>query len=245
MNIIYRIFTLILLFLSLTAVEAKSPDDGKKPEEKGWFVGAQAGVPFGVSTFSSFGAEKTHVGCSAGLYGGYSFNSVFSLEAGAKWGETGLSAKDCCYGIDYWLGSDGITYNAPVLGMDGWSYDDLKSSVFVQHYVLQLNVNLLGLAGCTKNGRWKLEVSPLIAAAGTEPTVLYGGEVVETFENCSQWNLGLGGNLQVGCRVTKFLNISLYSSMTYLSGEGFDGIPFHIHKTNYIWESGFKIGFKL
>ena len=51
-------------------------------------------MPFGFSTFSSFGHDKTHLGWAAGLYGGYRFNSIFSAELSAKYGEMNLSAQD-------------------------------------------------------------------------------------------------------------------------------------------------------
>ena len=45
-------------------------------ENTNWYIGIQGGVPFGVSTFSSFGADKTRAGYDIGLYAGYRFNPV-------------------------------------------------------------------------------------------------------------------------------------------------------------------------
>ena len=39
-------------------------------------VKVEGGMPFGFSTFSSFGHDKTHLGWAAGVYGGYRFGSV-------------------------------------------------------------------------------------------------------------------------------------------------------------------------
>ncbi len=233
-----------LLFLSPVIAQEKV-DDKPTTAEKGWYVGLQGGLPFGVSTFSSFGADKTRVGYSAGLYGGYRFNPVLSLEATAKWGEANLSAKDCCIERHLWLGSDGVCYNAPVLDMNSWGYDNLKSNVFMQHYGLQLNVNILGCFNQTKHGRWTLEVSPLLTAVGTRATVSAISDGVEANEGNTQWNLGAGGNLQAGFHATKNLNIGVYSGITYLTGNRMDGMPEFRHKANYIWESGIKIGLKL
>lgn len=61
-----------------------------------WYIGIQGGVPFGISTFSSFGAGKTRAGHDFGLYGGYRFNPVLSLEAQAAWGRLNQSTQDCC-----------------------------------------------------------------------------------------------------------------------------------------------------
>ncbi len=199
-------------------------------------------MPFGVSTFSSFGADKTRVGYSAGLYGGYRFNPVLSLEGTAEWGQINLSSQGCCIGHNLWLGSDGVRYNAPVLDMDGWGYDNLRSSVFMQHYGLQLNVNILGFFNSTKNGRWTLEVSPLLAAVGTCATVSAVSDGAEALAGDTRWHLGAGGNLQAGFQVTKHLNIGVYSGIAYLTGDRMDGVPMNRHKANYVWESGIKIG---
>ena len=39
-------------------------------EKQIWYVGVEGGIPFGFSTFSSFGHDKTRLGWAAGLYGG-------------------------------------------------------------------------------------------------------------------------------------------------------------------------------
>ncbi|MCC8036370.1 MAG: porin family protein, partial [Rikenellaceae bacterium] len=41
----------------------------------GWYAGANIGMPFFWGDFTSTAADKTYVGFSAGIYGGYHFNS--------------------------------------------------------------------------------------------------------------------------------------------------------------------------
>ncbi len=242
-------YSIILLsaVLSLASLPAKADEGGQpdKPEAtgKGFFIGVQGGMPFGVSTFSSFGADRIRPGYSAGIYGGYRFNPVLSLEAAARWGRANLSAQGCCADLGYWLGSDGVRYNVPVLNMDGWNYGDLKSSVFMQNYGLQLNVNVLGFFDETRHGRWTLEVSPLLAAVGTKATVNAISDGAEAIKGSTRWHLGAGGNLQAGFQATKHLNIGVYSGLTYLTGDRMDRIPVNLHKANYVWESGIKVGF--
>lgn len=211
-------------------------------ERSVWYVGVQGGVPFGISTFSSFGADKTRAGFAGGVYGGYRFNPVLSAEVSMKWGKTALSAQDCCIEKGYWLGADGNHYNAPVAGMNGWGYDDLKSSVCLQQYGVQLNVNLLGLFNSTKQSRWTVEVSPLLAAVGTRATIKTISGNADVLKGGTDWHLGAGGNLQAGYRITKNLSASIYSGINYLTGKRMDGVPEYRHKNNYIWESGVRIG---
>lgn len=108
-----------ILPLSVTRAEV---NDGVQKDEQGWYVGIEGGMPFGFSTFSSFGHDKTRLGWDAGFYGGYRFNNIWSAELSAKYGEMNLAAQDCCAERNYWLGSDGTIYKASVLGMDCWEY---------------------------------------------------------------------------------------------------------------------------
>ena len=101
---------------------------------------------------------------------------------------------------NYWLGSDGVRYHAPVLGMEGWDYAGLKSSVTTQRYGLQLNADVLGFFPSTRQSRWSVEVSPLLAAVGTKASLstLDGGK--EVCKENTEWHLGAGGNIQAGYR---------------------------------------------
>ncbi len=86
---------------------AKAEVNGRlSPDPRGWYVGLQGGMPFGVSTFSSFGYDKTRPGWVAGLYGGYRFNNILSAELAAKYGWMSLYEQNCCAGRGYRLGSD-------------------------------------------------------------------------------------------------------------------------------------------
>lgn len=79
-----RLLVAMLAFiLPFSFAKAEVKEDGKAISH-GWYVGIEGGMPFGFSTFSSFGYDKTHLGWAAGLYGGYRFNSIFSAELSAN-----------------------------------------------------------------------------------------------------------------------------------------------------------------
>lgn len=216
------VLVLFLFSLNLSAQEreatASDPDHENNTHSPSWYVGINGGVPLGRSTF------KARAGYGAGVFGGYRFNPVFSLEAQAAWGKVKQEARDCC--ANYWLGADGNRYEAAVAGMDGLDYKGLRSDVFLQRYGLQLNVNLLGFFPTTKGSRWTVELSPSVSAVGTD----------------SRWHLGVGGNLQAGYRITRHLDVGIYSGLTHLTGKPMDGMPKHLHKENFIWESGIRLG---
>ena len=242
-----RIRLLIAILASVFPLSTMKAEEGKDvlAPSQGWYVGVEGGMPFGFSTFSSFGHDKTHLGWAAGLYGGYRFNSIFSAELSAKYGEMNLSAQDCCVERNYWLGSDGVLYNAGVLGMDSWEYANLKSHVRMGWYGARVNINLLGLFHQTANSRWDLAVSPHIYAVTTKADIQTMADDAKVMKGSTNWHLGYGADLQVGYQLTSCLKLGIYSGLTRLTGERMDGMPEHLHKNNFVWESGVRLGINL
>lgn len=242
-----RIRLLIAILASVFPLSTMKAEEGKDVliPSQGWYIGVEGGMPFGFSTFSSFGHDKTHLGWAAGLYGGYRFNSIFSAELSAKYGEMNLSAQDCCVERNYWLGSDGVLYKAGVLGMDSWEYANLKSHVRMGQYGARVNVHLLGLFHQTANSRWNLAVSPHIYAVTTKADIHTIADDVKVMKGSTNWHLGYGADLQVGYQLTSCLKLGIYSGLTRLTGERMDGMPEHLHKNNFVWESGVRLGINL
>lgn len=245
--LIIRIRFLIAILASVLPLSTMKAEEGKDvlAPSQGWYVGIEGGMPFGFSTFSSFGHDKTHLGWATGLYGGYRFNSIFSAELSAKYGEMNLSAQDCCVERNYWLGSDGVRYNASVLGMDSWEYANLKSHVRMGQYGARVNINLLGLFHQTANSRWDLAVSPHIYAVTTKADIQTIADDAKVMKGSTNWHLGYGADLQVGYQLTSCLKLGIYSGLTRLTGERMDGMPEHLHKNNFVWESGVRLGINL
>lgn len=242
-----RIRLLIAILASVFPLSTMKAEEGKDVLilSQGWYIGVEGGMPFGFSTFSSFGHDKTHLGWAAGLYGGYRFNSIFSAELSAKYGEMNLSAQDCCVERNYWLGSDGVLYKAGVLGMDSWEYANLKSHVRMGRYGARVNINLLGLFHKTANSRWDLAVSPHIYAVTTKADIRTIADDAKVMNGSTNWHLGYGADLEVGYQLTSCLKLGIYSGLTRLTGERMDGMPEHLHKNNFVWESGVRLGINL
>lgn len=237
-----RLLVAVLVsILSFSFAKAEA-SDSNLPDSKGWYLGVDGGLPFGLSTFSSFGHDKTHLGWAAGIYGGYRFNPIFSAELSARYGELNLSAQDCCVERNYWLGSDGILYKAGVLGMDSWEYAQLKSHVRMGWYGARVHVNLLGLLRNTAHSRWTVAVSPHLYAVTTCADIQTLADHAEVMKGSTRWHLGYGASLQAGYQLTSNLNLGIYSGLTRLSGERMDGMPEHLHKNNFVWESGIRLG---
>ena len=242
-----RIRLLIAILASVFPLSTMKAEEGKDvlAPSQGWYIGVEGGMPFGFSTFSSFGHDKTHLGWAAGLYGGHHFNSIFSAELSAMYGEMNLSAQDCCVERNYWLGSDGVLYKAGVLGMDSWEYANLKSHVRMGRYGARVNINLLGLFHQTADSRWDLAVSPHIYAVTTKADIQTIADDAKVMKGSTNWHLGYGADLQVGYQLTSCLKLGIYSGLTRLTGEHMDGMPEHLHKNNFVWESGVRLGINL
>ena len=237
-----RLLVAVLVsILSFSFVKAEA-SNRNLPDSKGWYLGVDGGLPFGLSTFSSFGHDKTHMGWAAGIYGGYRFNPIFSAELSARYGEVNLSAQDCCVERNYWLGSDGMLYKASVLGIDSWEYAQLKSHVRMGWYGARVHVNLLGLLRNTAHSRWTVAVSPHLYAVTTCADIQTLADHAEVMKGSTRWHLGYGASLQAGYQLTSNLNLGIYSGLTRLSGERMDGMPEHLHKNNFVWESGIRLG---
>lgn len=237
-----RLLVAVLVsILSFSFAKAEA-SDSNLPDSKGWYLGVDGGLPFGLSTFSSFGHDKTHMGWAAGIYGGYRFNPIFSAELSARYGEVNLSAQDCCVERNYWLGSDGMLYKASVLGMDSWEYAQLKSHVRMGWYGARVHLNLLGLLRNTAHSRWTVAVSPHLYAVTTCADIQTLADHAEVMKGSTRWHLGYGASLQAGYQLTSNLNLGIYSGLTRLSGERMDGMPEHLHKNNFVWESGIRLG---
>lgn len=237
-----RLLVAVLVsILSFSFAKAEA-SDSNLPDSKGWYLGVDGGLPFGLSTFSSFGHDKTHLGWAAGIYGGYRFNPIFSAELSARYGEVNLSAQDCCVERNYWLGSDGMLYKASVLGMDSWNYAQLKSHVRMGWYGARVHVNLLGLLRNTAHSRWTVAVSPHLYAVTTRADIQTLADDTEVMKGSTRWHLGYGASLQAGYQLTSNLNLGIYSGLTRLSSKRMDGMPEHLHKNNYVWESGIRLG---
>ena len=177
------------------------------------------------------------------MFAGYAFSRAVSLEAQASWGRAGTGARPCCTETGYWLGDDGRQYYAPADGMDGWEYGSLKSRVATQSYGLQLNLNVLPLLGAGRQGRWRLEISPRVAAAGTKARLYERATGRRVKSLPARWHMAAGFRLQGSCAVAGRLRLGLYTGMTFLTGKGLDGIPRHAHSSNYLWESGVRLSF--
>ena len=230
--------TSILMLLAMLAagVQTAFAQSDSRDYERGWYAGLSGGTSFGQATFRSITESKTHWGAQFGVFGGYQFSRLLSVEALATMGGQKQTSLDCC---PYWLSTDGERTFAPVLGKQGHYYRDLEAKTQWMRFGLQANFDVLSLI--TKPGtRWSVMLSPQVSAVTTRTKHIATG-----YENefSRQWHLGLGGQAAVGYRVARNFGLQLYGGITCLTGSRFDNIPVHCHKSNLIYEAGLKVSY--
>lgn len=228
----------LVVILFLTGGAAAGRAQALEPVERPLYVSAALGTSFGQCTFRSITEYQITPGIQGGLFAGYRFNRLFSLEAGLQAGRQTQSAMDCC---TYWLSQDGMRYMIPVLDETGWYYHDITSHTGWSKLSLQAHANLLSLL-TAPGSKWSLNVGPQMAAVTTKTKLVTPDK---TIENDRQWHLGLGGQAGIGYQITERFGASLYSSIICLTGQRFDNIPEHAHKSNLIWNAGLRLNFYL
>ena len=227
---------MLLAMLAAGVQTASAQDSSQRDYKRGWYAGLGGGTSFGQATFRSITESKTHVGAQFGVFGGYQFSRLFSVEALATMGGQKQTSLDC---DPFWLATDGEFTFAPVLGKQGNYYRDLEAKTQWMRLGLQANFDVLSLI--TKPScKWSVTLSPQVSAVTTRTKHLATGYEQE-FDR--QWHLGLGGQAAVGYRVAKNVGLQLYGGITCLTGSRFDNIPKYHHKSNLIYEAGLKVAY--
>ena len=231
------IITLLLLVAMMTAgVQTTFAQTDSRDYNSGWYAGLSGGTSFGQGTFRSITESKTNVGAQFGVFGGYQFSRLFSVEALASLGSQKQTSLEC---DPFWLATDGDFSFAPILGKQGNYYRDLEAKTQWMRFGLQANFDVLSLL--TKpTSRWSLNLSPQVSAVTTRTKHLATGYDHE-FDR--QWHLGLGGQAAVGYHVARNVGLQLYGGITCLTGDRFDNIPKYHHKSNLIYEAGLKLSY--
>lgn len=234
--------SLLLLILWLPmAVCAQQVGKPATTSTSGWYIGADAGISLGRSTFSSFSVDKTRVGFGFGLLGGYHINNYLSLEGEVKYSHLSLGTYDCCQNL--YLASDGNRYYAPLAGANNYLYSDLQSSVGMYQVGLRMNIDFIRLF--RPDSRWSFLVSPAIYDICAKATV-------KTIEDThSVWNpgrellFGAGADLGMGYQINNRVNIRLYTGVIGIMGGGIDALPQTEHTGGCVWNTGAKVTFAL
>jgi len=218
--------------------QEKSP--AIRPAENSWYIGIGGGTSFGQCTFYSITEEGIrNWGLQGGLFGGYRFNRLISLEAGFQYGSQSQFNLSCC---PYWVSTTGEWKATQVIDVDGWYFNDLEVATRWFKFAIQGNFDVLSFI--KGNERWSLDLSPQISVINTKSKWMGELSNKQGYHQEIQpdnWHLGLGGQVGAGFAITPNWKVGLYAGITALTGKRFDCIPNKVHQTNIIWDAGLKL----
>jgi len=226
----------MLLAMTTAGVQTALAQSDSRDYNSGWYAGLSGGTSFGQATFRSITESKTHWGAQFGVFGGYQFSRLLSVEALATMGGQKQTSLNC---DPFWLATDGEYTFAPILGKQGNYYRDLEAKTQWMRFGLQANFDVLSLI-TTPATRWSVTLSPQVSAVTTRTKHTATGYDHE-FDR--QWHLGLGGQAAVGYHVARNVGLQLYGGITCLTGDRFDNIPKYHHKSNLMYEAGLKLSY--
>lgn len=234
------LLSLALLAAMTAPLQAEEKTGALAPVDNPGYIGIGGGTSFGQGTFCSITENGVRSwGLQGGIFGGYKFNRLASLELGFQYGQQSQYNLQCC---PYWLSTSGEWRATQVIDQDGWYYDDLQT--FSRWFKLALQANFDLLSFIPDNRHWSLDVSPQISVLNTQTTwkgnLSYTGVYTESVRPAN-WHLGLGGQVAVACAFNENWKLALYGGVTALTGKRFDCIPTKAHKTNLIWDAGLKL----
>ena len=224
---------LLMLLLCPNTLLAQNTENAR------WYAGMQGGPRMAMSTASSFGADKTRCGWSAGVFIGRQFTDIIGIEFQINVGKALMSPRACCL-RDNWLGQDGNHYFSPVLDMPTLPYKDIMSKSTLFDFGMHINVNILPLF-VSSPSRWSVTLSPGITAQGSKATIYQNDNHSKFISRPADWHLGLACRLHVDYAVKPDVSLGLYTSLSYITGDGIDGFPRFYHTANTIWDTGLRI----
>lgn len=230
----------LLLFVSSTQLHAQvqtQPLPLRESPLSPWYVGVTAGVPFGISTFSSFGADKTRIGYNFGILTGYHVNRIFSTELSLGYSSLRMESGRCCENL--WLGADGLRYWSAVAGESSGRYGDIYSSASLFNAGLHLNVSLLPVFGV--DSRFRVDVSPAVYYANSTAKIKDKAEKQTLLKGGSTSHFGAGADLTLGYRMSERIALGIYGGGIWYSGSSLDAMPRMEHPSNYTLHAGVKL----
>ena len=226
------------LFSSVSTSLTDAFTRAMEPTDDHWYVGAGLGTSFGQCTFRSITESDSHWGFQGSILGGYRMTRFLSFEASLQMGAQTETVLDCC---PFWLSAKGERYVTPIANTDGWFYSDIESRTGWGRLTIQANFDQLSIftaPGC----KWSLNLSPQLSVVTTKSTLVTPTDDIDCDR---QWHLGLGGQASAGYQINDRIGAALYSSIVCLTGKRFDNIPEHFHKSNFIWDTGIKVTYRL
>jgi len=209
-----------------------------------WIAGISVGEPFIFCNLTSFAANKTYWGVSAGILGGYQFNPIFGLQLTLDYGSNKAGAH--AYALNRKLGPDGTTYYLPTL--PGTSFAEIESRVHFVNIGIQSGFNMNRIIFRPQNPqRLTVLLLPAVYLQHFKAKVCNtaGREITDGSLN-KGLRLGLGGEMALRARINAGFDAQLSTGIIWSDNPTFDGIKNKSNaKDDYVWSTKISLIYKI
>lgn len=192
------------------------------------YAGARVGMPVGVGSFSGFNADFP--GWDAGVFAGYRFNNMMSVELDVAVGHIDMLSRDFCRDV-FWNEAEGMKYR------------QLKNKTFIHRYSAKFNVNILSFFAATENTPWRAEVSPLVSLLGRSGKLVRLADASQTISTGKGFNFGYGCNIGASYLFADKYQAGVYAAYSQYTGSAIDCLP--KGKGNFIVEAGVRFTYNM
>lgn len=200
-------------------------------------VGVNVGLPFYWGDMASIAADKTYLGFSIGLQGGYNFTPYIGVGLSIDFAKGKAGSKG--YAEDYFLERNGMTYYSQQ--PDALPYADLYSKISSTNIGISCDLNVIGFFNPTgKIKGFSAVLSPTIYGQTFKANIFKKDDNIKFSNGATKpkgLSFGLGGSISLRYKVWNNVDVQFKNSIIWITNNKFDGIvtPFDKSKQNAMW----------
>ena len=207
-----------------------------------WSLGVNGGISAFRGDMISFSADKTYIGVQGGLQLGYQFTPTFGLSLTADMGQGKGSAKKWEKAFKIYPNGESYYGTEPEAGFA--YYNDIYAKIKYFTLGLHGDFNVNNFFGKKELRRWTVLLSPAVYLQKFSPK-LYKKEDDKRFDTSSTLdndvNLGLGGDIALRYRASKYIDLQLTSGVAWIANNNFDGVA-TCCTSKYNWLANLSVG---
>ena len=207
-----------------------------------WSLGVNGGISAFRGDMISFSADKTYIGVQGGLQLGYQFTPTFGLSLTADMGQGKRSAKKWEKAFKIYPNGESYYGTEPEAGFA--YYNDIYAKIKYFTLGLHGDFNVNNFFGKKELRRWTVLLSPAVYLQKFSPK-LYKKEDDKRFDTSSTLdndvNLGLGGDIALRYRASKYIDLQLTSGVAWIANNNFDGVA-TCCTSKYNWLANLSVG---
>ena len=207
-----------------------------------WSLGVNGGISIFRGDMVSFSADKTYIGRQGGFQLGYQFTPTFGLSLTADMGQGKGSAKKWEKAFKIYPNGESYYGTEPEAGFA--YYNDIYAKIKYFTLGLHGDFNVNNFFGKKELRRWTVLLSPAVYLQKFSPK-LYKKEDDKRFDTSSTLdndvNLGLGGDIALRYRASKYIDLQLTSGVAWIANNNFDGVA-TCCTSKYNWLANLSVG---